>query len=136
MWAFLSNSRVSILISSQTLQYICRLVVSILIPLVSMTKIDSSCLTLRPLPVIKLTFSLMPKWHLIGLFNRRRLLSLSTINILVFTDFIDLSVATFINESWNGSGCSQIIPKLEVLFFFLTVVKSSFIKLNIHQVYF
>ena len=43
---------------------------------------------------------------------------MSTINILVFTDFIDLSVTTFINESWNGSGCSQIIPKLEVVFFF------------------
>ena len=62
----------------------------------------------------QITFSLMPKWHLIGLFNRRRLPSLSTINMLVFTDFTDLSVTTFINESWNGSGSSQIIPKLEV----------------------
>ena len=34
--------------------------------------------------------------------------------MLVFTDFIDLSGTTFTSESWNGSGCSQIIPKPEV----------------------
>lgn len=105
------NSTISMLIPYKIFQCICWLVIWILIPAASMTKIDPS---LTETFACHHTFILCQSDSWLYYCRRGPLLGSMIINMFMVTDFPDLPGMTFVSGSWAGLGCWKIMSDLEI----------------------